>query len=81
MFTVADMLSDHDPRIHPSPAGSSKTGPLGDDVAIIGVRFIDADGRAVTGPAPTAITLVDFTNSVTKGDPQMNLFRRHVIRS
>jgi hypothetical protein len=38
-------------------------GALGEDVAVIGVRFIDADGRAVTGPAPNGITLVGFTTT------------------
>ncbi len=38
-------------------------GALGDDVSVIGVRFIDADGRAVTGPAPGSLTLVGFTTT------------------
>jgi hypothetical protein len=36
---------------------------LGHDVSIVGIRFVDADGRATTGPAPTGITLVGFTQS------------------
>jgi hypothetical protein len=38
-------------------------GALGEDVAIIGVRFIDADGRAVIGPVPDGLTLVGFTTA------------------
>ena len=38
-------------------------GALGGDVSVIGVRFIDADGRAVTGPAPGSITLIGFTTT------------------
>lgn len=98
MFTVADMISDHDPRIQPTAQQLSHPGPLavrveddgtgsasfdwgqvletltrgleqhlrgalGDDVAVIGARFIDADGRAVTGPAPGSLTLIGFTTT------------------
>lgn len=38
-------------------------GALGGDVSVIGVRFIDADGRAVTGPAPGSLTLIGFTTT------------------
>lgn len=36
-------------------------GALDHDVDILGVRFVDADGRAVTGPAPAGVMLVGFT--------------------
>jgi hypothetical protein len=36
---------------------------LGDDVDVIGVRFMDADGRSVNGPAPSGITVVGFTKA------------------
>jgi hypothetical protein len=39
---------------------------LGEDVVVVGVRFLDADGRAVRGPAPSGITVVGFTNTMTK---------------
>jgi hypothetical protein len=42
---------------------------LGSDVAVIGVRFVDADGRVADGPAPAGITLVGFTtHPITEGD-------------
>ena len=31
------------------------------DVEIIGVRFVDADGRSVHGPVPGGVALVGFT--------------------
>jgi hypothetical protein len=36
---------------------------LGHHVAVVGVRFIDADGRAIAGPAPNGVTLVGFTTT------------------
>jgi hypothetical protein len=42
---------------------------LGSDVAVIGIRFVDADGRVADGPAPTGITLVGFkTDPTTEGE-------------
>jgi hypothetical protein len=42
---------------------------LGSDAAVIGIRFVDADGRVADGPAPTGITLVGFTTDpMTEGD-------------
>jgi hypothetical protein len=36
-------------------------GALGMRVSVIGIRFVDADGRSVAGPVPTGIALVGFT--------------------
>jgi hypothetical protein len=37
------------------------------DIEIIGVRFVDADGRPVHGPVPAGVALVGFT---TRGSRQ-----------
>jgi hypothetical protein len=36
---------------------------LGRETCVVGVRFIDSDGRAVDGPVPAGITLVGFTTT------------------
>jgi hypothetical protein len=36
---------------------------IGRGAVIVGVRFVDADGREATGPAPTGLTLVGFTTT------------------
>jgi hypothetical protein len=36
---------------------------LGHDVSVVGVRFLDADGRAADGPAPAGTTLIGFTTT------------------
>ena len=34
---------------------------LGRDTHVLGIRFVDADGRPVSGPVPAGVTLVGFT--------------------
>ncbi len=36
---------------------------LGRETCVVGVRFIDSDGRAIDGPIPGGITLVGFTTT------------------
>jgi hypothetical protein len=36
---------------------------LGHEVCVVGLRFIDSDGRAINGPVPAGITLVGFTTA------------------
>jgi hypothetical protein len=36
---------------------------IGREACVVGVRFIDSDGRAIDGPVPAGITLVGFTTS------------------
>ena len=43
--------------------GHRVRGALGREIAVIGVRFIDGDGRAVAGPVPDGLALVGFTTS------------------
>ncbi|HEY7136073.1 MAG TPA: hypothetical protein VIB48_13495 [Acidimicrobiia bacterium] len=35
---------------------------LGKDVDVLGVRFLDADGREAAGPVPSGTTIVAFTS-------------------
>jgi hypothetical protein len=34
---------------------------LGRDTHVLGIRFVDADGRPVSGPVPLGVALVGFT--------------------
>jgi hypothetical protein len=35
---------------------------IGKNVDVLGVRFLDADGRETTGPAPSGTTIVAFSS-------------------
>jgi len=39
---------------------------LGRSTRVLGMRFVDADGRAVNGPVPSGVVLVGFTTSQAK---------------
>jgi hypothetical protein len=43
--------------------GEQVAAAIGRDVEVVGIRFLDGDGRDVAGPAPFGITLVGFTAS------------------
>lgn len=41
------------------------------DTCVLGIRFVDADGRSVSGPVPSGVALVGFsTNPPTKETDQ-----------
>jgi hypothetical protein len=37
---------------------------LGRDTHVLGTRFVDADGRTVSGPVPQGVALVGFTTQL-----------------
>ena len=39
----------------------SVSAALGRATRVLGLRFVDADGRTVTGPVPSGVVLVGFT--------------------
>jgi len=39
---------------------------LGRTASVVGLRFVDADGRAVEGPVPSGVVLVGFTAPQSK---------------
>jgi len=42
---------------------------LGCDTHMLGIRFVDADGRAVNGPVPDGLALVGFSTPVPTNAP------------
>ena len=42
---------------------------LGRDTHMLGIRFVDADGRAVNGPVPDGLALVGFSTPVPTHAP------------
>jgi hypothetical protein len=37
---------------------------LGRDTHVLGIRFVDADGRPVSGPVPLGVAIVGFTTQL-----------------